>query len=94
MKTLTGVSVALLGYLLTEIENETVTKKSEIFYLYAARAARGFGDGFAVITGDVYHRRQRQPVVRRREGRQLARRRRINPPLRRNHMLKHEMALS
>jgi MFS family permease len=37
-----------------EIENETVTKKSEIFYLYAARAARGFGDGFAVIILPAY----------------------------------------
>jgi len=31
-----------------------VKQKSEIFYLYAARAARGFGDGFAVIILPAY----------------------------------------
>jgi MFS family permease len=31
-----------------------VKLKSEIFYLYAARAARGFGDGFAVIILPAY----------------------------------------
>jgi MFS family permease len=37
-----------------EIEDWAVRKKSEIFYLYAARAARGFGDGFAVIILPAY----------------------------------------
>jgi MFS family permease len=31
-----------------------VSKRSELFYLYAARAARGFGDGFAVVILPAY----------------------------------------
>src|SRR5258708_5162351 len=31
-----------------------MTKRSDVFYLYAARAARGFGDGFAAIILPAY----------------------------------------
>src|SRR5947207_5321855 len=37
-----------------QFEGQVVSKRSELFYLYAARAARGFGDGFAIIILPAY----------------------------------------
>jgi len=36
------------------VESEIVKIQTEIFYLYTARAARGFGDGFAIIILPAY----------------------------------------
>src|SRR5471030_1617932 len=38
----------------SHLEIETVNMRRDTFYLYAARAARGFGDGFAVIILPAY----------------------------------------
>jgi MFS family permease len=40
--------------LASHLEVETVKMRRDTFYLYAARAARGFGDGFAVIILPAY----------------------------------------
>ena len=36
------------------MQESSVKRQSDVFYLYAARAARGFGDGFAAIILPAY----------------------------------------